>query len=746
MRNESYGEGMSKHLSPLSVWAFSIGTSIGWGSFVITGNTYLLKAGPAGSILGLLCGALVMLVVARCYAFMMNRHPSSGGIYTCARDVLGYDYAFLVAWFLALTYIAVFWANATSLPLFIRYFLGDVLRFGLHYHIFGYEVFLTEVFLIIAAMILTGLLCSCCKKSVSIVMSVLALLFSVSIIICLLTALVKHNQTEMNYSPAFVPDTNALRQVVKITLISPWAFIGFENISHLVPEFNFSVKKSAKILYISVFSTTVLYAAVMILSVSAYPPEYSSWFEYISDLKNIDGLKGLPAFYAANYYMGMKGVNLLMTALLSLIVTSLIGNLYALSRLLYAICKDEIMNKRYAVLNKKKLPGRAIWLIVTVSVFVPFLGRTAIGWIVDVTTIGATIIYGFLCFITWKDAQKLTDSPGQKSYIGCGITGSILMIVFLVFLILPSLFVDDTNSSLAHESFFLFVSWAVLGFVVFHSLLKRDTDRRFGKSVVVWAVLLSFVLILTLIWMIESDRNAANEGLLRIQRYVHGAVNSGGFQANEEAYLRYIINDVFIANVKSILISLFFFVLSTSILFSNFFIMQKREREQENELGKVRSIANTDPLTGVKSKTAYVTYEHRLNEELSEDSDIKFSVVVCDVNNLKYVNDTLGHKAGDEYIMQASRLICAVFKHSPVFRTGGDEFVVILRGTDYEHRAEILKDLNAQVEANQKAGKVVVSAGISDFDSSKESAVLPVFERADALMYARKKELKGLRQ
>ena len=83
-------------------------------------------------------------------------------------------------------------------------------------------------------------------------------------------------------------------------------------------------------------------------------------------------------------------------ALFGLIITSLIGNTVALSRLLYAVAKDEINPTAFSDLNKKGIPGKAIALVAGISMLVPFLGRTAIGWIVDVTTIGAVIIYAFV--------------------------------------------------------------------------------------------------------------------------------------------------------------------------------------------------------------------------------------------------------------------------------------------------------------------------------------------------------------
>ena len=119
--------GLRRHLTPMGAWAFSIGTSIGWGSLVVTANTYLAQAGPWGSALGLAAGALVMLLIARNYAYLIQSYPDAGGAYAYTREVFGYDQAFLAAWFLTMTYLAVLWANATSLPLFVRIFLGGAL-------------------------------------------------------------------------------------------------------------------------------------------------------------------------------------------------------------------------------------------------------------------------------------------------------------------------------------------------------------------------------------------------------------------------------------------------------------------------------------------------------------------------------------------------------------------------------------------------------------------------------------------
>lgn len=80
---------------------------------------------------------------------------------------------------------------------------------------------------------------------------------------------------------------------------------------------------------------------------------------------------------------------------------------------------------------------------------------------------------------------------------------------------------------------------------------------------------------------------------------------------------------------------------------------------------------------------------------------------------------------------------------SPVYRIGGDEFVAILEGADYDAQDALLADFDRQMEENLTQGKVVVSAGVSRFMPGQDDSFRAVFERADERMYQRKRALKG---
>ena len=170
----------------------------------------------------------------------------------------------------------------------------------------------------------------------------------------------------------------------------------------------------------------------------------------------------------------------------------------------------------------------------------------------------------------------------------------------------------------------------------------------------------------------------------------------------------------------------------------------EREKQQQKELGSARQLAYKDSLTGIRNKLAFAEAEDAIDKRINDGTLKEFAVVVCDLNGLKAVNDTLGHDAGDTYLKDACSLICTHYEHSPVFRIGGDEFTAILEGRDYRNREAIEEAFNKKINENVANGGVVVSLGTSAFDPSSDKAFQPVFDRADRLMYDRKEVLKSM--
>ena len=732
-------EGLAPYLSPLGAWSLSVGTAIGWGSFVFTTNLYLSEAGPLGSVLGMVVGMVIMLFISRNYHYLINYYPAAGGVYAYVKKIFGYDRAFLSFWYVGLAYLAMLWANATSVPLFARNFFGDVFQFGYLYTIFGYEIYVGEVLLTMAVILLTGLLCMKRERHAVRLMKALALTFTAGITFCFAAAMLQRDAGVYPLSPAFIPNVDAFSQVTGIALIAPWAFIGFENVSHSAREFKFEHKHSFRVLAVAVVTTTLLYIFVILLSISAFPPQFGNWLDYVANLKDMNGgLKSLPVFFAAYYYLGNTGVYILAISLLALVLTSLIGNTVALSRLFYHVAKDEVLPDRFAELNKRRNPERAVELIMIISIGIPLLGRTAVGWIVDVLTIAAVIVYGLVSAATYK----LAGERGDRLERWTGLTGLAIMIVFALMQLFPEL---NSYDKLETETYFLITIWSVCGFLFLRNVLHRDYARNFGRSVVAWVALMGLITFMSLSWMRQSDQEYADKAMAEIRSFYKGEAPASTYAAGEETYIKEMKHGFVVAGVRNNSIVLLLIMFSLGMFFTNYTVVQRRAAETELELGVTKALAYKDAMTGVKSKQAYVDSLDLINRKIQENEIERFALLVCDVNGLKHINDTYGHKAGDEYICAASDLICQHFKQSPVFRTGGDEFVAILEGRGFEMRFNSIASFNRVVEENVKQeGKVVVSVGLSDFVPGQDKNAHDVFERADALMYQRKMQLKGM--
>lgn len=184
---------------------------------------------------------------------------------------------------------------------------------------------------------------------------------------------------------------------------------------------------------------------------------------------------------------------------------------------------------------------------------------------------------------------------------------------------------------------------------------------------------------------------------------------------------------------------------SSHVLFavSNIDDQMRKEQEYSEKLNAEKIIARTDGLTGKLNKYSYNELERKINKNIENGTLDDFSIIVCDLNNLKLVNDTLGHEAGDEYIKDGANLLQKHFKNSSVFRIGGDEFAIIIDNSEFYTRDFLLERLNKENHQNKKLGRVTLAIGMSDFDKKTDTSLAQVFKRADDKMYQYKKEFKG---
>lgn len=163
---------------------------------------------------------------------------------------------------------------------------------------------------------------------------------------------------------------------------------------------------------------------------------------------------------------------------------------------------------------------------------------------------------------------------------------------------------------------------------------------------------------------------------------------------------------------------------------------------------RLMDLMRRDALTSVNNRMAYEDREKFLQSQINSEKITEFAIAMFDVNSLKLVNDSYGHDAGDEYLLRACHLICNVFKHSPIFRIGGDEFLAILTDNDYKKR-DLLKEDFARFMSPYTdklplpSDYVSIACGIAIFVPGHDLSVQDVVKRADEAMYQEKARMKS---
>ncbi len=174
--------------------------------------------------------------------------------------------------------------------------------------------------------------------------------------------------------------------------------------------------------------------------------------------------------------------------------------------------------------------------------------------------------------------------------------------------------------------------------------------------------------------------------------------------------------------------------------------------DTKQHAAEMSALAHRDSLTGIRNKMAYDKVVEKLEKELDANPDLEFGFAMIDLNFLKMINDTYGHESGNMAIKTLCVIVCDIFDHSPVFRIGGDEFVVILKGNDYKNRDALIKKFrNVMEEMNLSEDaepwkKISAAIGVAIYTPDIDDGPESVFIRADSLMYENKKSMKATRE
>ena len=161
---------------------------------------------------------------------------------------------------------------------------------------------------------------------------------------------------------------------------------------------------------------------------------------------------------------------------------------------------------------------------------------------------------------------------------------------------------------------------------------------------------------------------------------------------------------------------------------------------------QMQGFAFQDSLTGLRNKMAYDKYLNELDHRIQDGEVESYGIAVLDLNNLKEINDTYGHENGNAYLINSCKLICQIFTHSPVFRIGGDEFIIVLIGEDLDNHHNLIKQLREGMDSTKNASfpwrQISIAYGIGIAPIAKKTTIADTFNKADNNMYKNKRAIK----
>lgn len=462
---------LKKTLKPHWIWAIALGSSIGWGAFVQP-TEWMATAGPLGVIIGFGIGALLMMLIAVSYGFLIKSFPVSGGAFAYAFVSLGRTHAFICGWFLTLGYICIVALNASAFSLMFKFIFPKLIENFHLYQIAGWDVYGMEIIIASVTLAIFGYLNMKGTGLSGRMQFIFCTVMVVSIVAITFMVGTQPGAHLANIKPFFTTETTTFTAIISIVAIAPWAFVGFDNIPQAAEEFNFSSKKAFMLIILAIFFAAVLYS-MMIISTAMIAP----WQDTVAE----SHVWGTGA--AIKELLGTFGLVILVVALSMGIFTGLNGFVISSSRLLFAMSRAKILPEAFSKLHPKyKTPYVGIIFISVLAMFAPWFGRSALMWVVDMSSIGVSIAYFYTCYTAftlfkWSkdknfDIAKHTVSPFKKIISGIG---GLVSLIFIGLLLVPG-----SPAFLGMESIIALVAWIVLGFIFY--LAKRKEFNKIPKK------------------------------------------------------------------------------------------------------------------------------------------------------------------------------------------------------------------------------------------------------------------------
>ncbi|MBQ4469032.1 MAG: APC family permease [Synergistaceae bacterium] len=456
---------LQKGLSVLSAWSMAFGCIVGSGAFIMPGRNFLRKAGPMGALAAMEAAAFIMLIISYSYDYMIRKFSVSGGQFIYAKKAFGVVHGFICAWFLCLCYITLIPINATAFSIIFRALSGNILQFGHIYTFVGYDIYVGELIFAVAVLVSMALISAMGSGSAGRIQTLLVIIMLLGVFINLWGIIRSPAVNSSDLLPMFYPlkDSGSIMgyvgQIMSVMILAPWAYVGFDVVPLLTEESDFPRESIKPIMDTTILAGCAVYIIMIFIAAWGKPARYASWVSYVRVVQDLEGVEGIATFSAANKVLGSTGVLVMSLSAMMAMLTCILGFYTAAGRLLYSMARDRLIPSWFMKLNHNGVPYNSLIFCMAVSFFAPFIGRTAMGWLVDISSIGGAVGMAY----TSLASVKFAFSEGRNDMIIFGSAGFIFSVIFAVMLLIPFW----REYALQWPSYLLLFIWVILGGVLF---------------------------------------------------------------------------------------------------------------------------------------------------------------------------------------------------------------------------------------------------------------------------------------
>ncbi len=460
---------LKKVMNAGDVLVIAFGAMIGWG-WVVSSGSWIQNAGAVGTMIGFTIGGIMIYFVGLTYAELTTAMPKCGGEHVFSYRAFGSTGSFICTWAIILSYIGVACFEACSLPTIIQYIFPGFLK-GYLYTVAGFDIYATWLIVAVACAVLITWVNIRGVKTAAIFQKILTIVIAVVGIILIAASAINGSPDNLQ-GQVIIGDggLSSVKNILAVGVVAPFFLMGFDVIPQVAEEINIPLRKTGKIIIVSIICAVTFYALVV------FAVGYAMNVDEIQVASGDTGLVTAEAMEKVFNSSIMAKVLIIggMCGILTSWNSFLIGG----SRAIYSMSESFMIPHVFSKLHPKyRTPVNALLLVGGLSVLAPFFGRAMLVWISDTASFACCTAYCMVAisFVVLRKKEPHMKRPYQvKHFKLVGVLAVVLSGFMVVMFVLPG-----SGCTLAPQEWVIAGGWVLLG-LCFYMGSKKKYGRQFG--------------------------------------------------------------------------------------------------------------------------------------------------------------------------------------------------------------------------------------------------------------------------